>query len=96
MTGSSALPFVAPTGRDIVFINVGGRQFTFSVFNLSPNSKSKETFGMENAHLSALTAKHAGLDAQIDHEQQRPLPDGPLIAMLKKQKLKIKEAMLIR
>jgi hypothetical protein len=49
---------------------------------------------MENAHISALTAKHAGLDAQISTELQRPMPDQSRIAMLKKQKLKLKEAIV--
>ncbi|MFS0736091.1 DUF465 domain-containing protein [Sphingomonas sp. 1P06PA] len=46
---------------------------------------------MENTHLSALQAKHAGLDARIAAETRRPLPDETLVAKLKKQKLKIKE-----
>ncbi|MGH6781998.1 MAG: YdcH family protein [Sphingomonadaceae bacterium] len=48
---------------------------------------------MENTHSSALIAKHAGLDARITAERNRPAPDGTLIATLKKQKLKIKEAL---
>lgn len=48
---------------------------------------------MENAHSSALIAKHAGLDARIAAENSRPSPDGTLIASLKKQKLRIKEAL---
>lgn len=48
---------------------------------------------METAHSSALSAKHAGLDARIDRESSRPAPDGTLLARLKKQKLKIKEAL---
>ncbi|MET0180911.1 MAG: DUF465 domain-containing protein [Novosphingobium sp.] len=51
---------------------------------------------MESAHLSALTAKHSGLDARIAAENSRPSPDGTLIAKLKKQKLKIKEALTRR
>lgn len=51
---------------------------------------------MDNAHISALGAKHAGLDAQISTELQRPAPDSTLVATLKKQKLKLKEAMLVR
>lgn len=46
---------------------------------------------MENAHESALEAKHASLDAKIDAEMQRPSPDNIKLAELKKQKLKIKE-----
>ncbi|WP_380880134.1 hypothetical protein ACFB49_01020 [Sphingomonas sp. DBB INV C78] len=48
---------------------------------------------MENTHSSALIAKHAGLDARIAAESCRPAPDNALIATLKKQKLKIKEAL---
>lgn len=46
---------------------------------------------METAHLSALTAKHAGIEARIAAENLRPAPDDTLIAKLKKQKLRIKE-----
>ena len=48
---------------------------------------------MENAHSSALLAKHHGLDQRIAAENSRPAPDGVLLAELKKQKLKIKEAL---
>jgi hypothetical protein len=47
---------------------------------------------MQDAHLSALTAKHAVLDQRIAAESQRPLPDQFLLAQLKKQKLRVKEA----
>ena len=46
---------------------------------------------MQNAHVSALETKHAGLDARINEESQRPNPDMTILARLKKQKLKIKE-----
>lgn len=49
---------------------------------------------MEKAHSSALMAKHAGLDARISAETRRPAPDTNLLAELKKQKLKIKEAII--
>jgi hypothetical protein len=48
---------------------------------------------MNNSHASALLARHAGLDAQIANETRRPSPDQGTIASLKKQKLKIKEAL---
>lgn len=48
---------------------------------------------VENGHFSALQAKHAGLDERISAERLRPSPDGNLLATLKKQKLKIKEAL---
>lgn len=46
---------------------------------------------MHKAHMSALEAKHAGIDARIQEESQRPLPDSATIARLKKEKLKLKE-----
>lgn len=48
---------------------------------------------MEKAHSSALMAKHAGLDARIALEASRPAPNSTILAQLKKQKLKIKEAL---
>jgi uncharacterized protein len=47
---------------------------------------------MQNAHLSALESKHAVLDARINEENQRPHPDDVTLSRLKKEKLKIKEA----
>jgi hypothetical protein len=55
-----------------------------------PKGDKKET-GMDQAHIAALQTKHAGLDARIAEETQRPLPDMALLARLKKEKLKIKE-----
>jgi hypothetical protein len=49
--------------------------------------------GMQNAHISALETKHAGLDARISEESHRPLPDMATISRLKKEKLRIKEAL---
>ncbi|HEX8527812.1 YdcH family protein [Allosphingosinicella sp.] len=46
---------------------------------------------MDQAHIEALRTKHAGLDARIAEENQRPLPDTALLARLKKEKLRIKE-----
>ena len=53
--------------------------------------EQKETISMESGHSSALSAKHAGLDARIHDEATRPAPDTALLARLKKQKLRIKE-----
>ena len=47
---------------------------------------------MHNAHMSALETKHAGLDARITEENQRPHPDMATISRLKKEKLRVKEA----
>lgn len=48
---------------------------------------------MQQAHMSALETKHAGLDARIAEESQRPHPDTAMISRLKKEKLRLKEAM---
>ena len=48
---------------------------------------------MSDSHSTALMAKHAQLDARIANESHRPRPDEVLMHMLKKQKLKIKEAL---
>ncbi len=47
---------------------------------------------MNTAHVSSLSAKHANIEARLDDEQRRPLPDTVVIALLKKQKLRLKEA----
>lgn len=46
---------------------------------------------MDQSHISALQAKHAGLDARIKAEISRPMPDTTLLATLKKRKLRLKE-----
>ena len=46
---------------------------------------------MQNQHISALEAKHAGLEALIVEESHRPAPDMAAIARLKKEKLRIKD-----
>ncbi|MBA3897467.1 MAG: DUF465 domain-containing protein [Sphingomonadaceae bacterium] len=48
---------------------------------------------MDSAHVSALEAKHAGIDRRLAEETRRPMPDSALISALKKQKLKVKEAL---
>jgi hypothetical protein len=53
----------------------------------------KEEMRMHQAHVLALQAKHAGLEARIIEETQRPLPDATTLARLKKEKLKVKEQM---
>lgn len=47
---------------------------------------------MQQAHISALQTKHADIEARINEENQRPLPDDATITRLKKEKLKVKEA----
>jgi len=46
---------------------------------------------MEASHMSALMAKHAGLERQIQNELNRPAPDDALIQKLKKAKLRLKD-----
>jgi hypothetical protein len=47
---------------------------------------------METSHVAALQAKHDGLDQRLREEMGRPSPDSSMIQTLKKQKLKLKEA----
>jgi len=44
-------------------------------------------------HLSTLHTKHRELDAAVQAEQARPLPDGMRLAALKRAKLAAKDAM---
>lgn len=46
---------------------------------------------MESSHVNALQSKHAGLEAQLREEMNRPVPDAATIQQLKRKKLKIKE-----
>lgn len=46
---------------------------------------------MEKAHEAALQTRHEGLEARIDAEHHRPLPDDLAIARLKKEKLRLKD-----
>lgn len=48
---------------------------------------------MDKAHVAALETKHAGLEARIEAEHHRPLPDDMRLADLKKQKLRVKETL---
>ena len=50
---------------------------------------------MENSHVAALQAKHQGLETRIREELGRPAPDMTMIQLLKKQKLRLKEALSI-
>ena len=51
---------------------------------------------MDNAHLIALETKHDGLEAKIEAEHQRPLPDDLAIVRLKKEKLRLKDVIETR
>jgi len=46
------------------------------------------------AHATTLKLRHAELDARIHAEEQRPAPDGNLLAKLKKLKLRVKEQLV--
>ena len=46
---------------------------------------------METSHITALKARHAGIEAQIHDEMLRPAPDDGRIQRLKKEKLRIKQ-----
>ena len=47
---------------------------------------------MANAHIDSLAARHAALDATLAREASRPLPDQVRLTRLKREKLKVKEA----
>lgn len=46
---------------------------------------------MESSHVTALQAKHEGLERRLREEMARPVPDTTMIQTLKRQKLKLKE-----
>ena len=48
---------------------------------------------MTKSHFSALLNKHSHIDHEIAAESQRPLPDSRRLAELKKQKLRLKDAL---
>ena len=56
--------------------------------------KQRRSESMINTHSQALIAKHAQLDAEILSESHRPRPDETLLHALKKQKLRLKEAIV--
>ena len=50
---------------------------------------------MESSHLTALEARHKGLETALRQELARPLPDDAKIQLLKKRKLQIKQAIAL-
>lgn len=48
---------------------------------------------MSFAHETTLTTRHAELEARLSAELGRPHPDGTVLATIKKQKLRLKEAL---
>lgn len=51
-----------------------------------------KTVANSPAHVAALHARHAQLDAQLTQEVSRPNRDDSMIARLKKAKLRLKDA----
>lgn len=49
---------------------------------------------MDKGHVEAIASKHAALHAQVDAEEHRAHPDSDLLARLKKEKLRLKDALL--
>lgn len=47
---------------------------------------------MHSTHVESLKAKHAGIEARLHDELARPAPDDTTIRRLKREKLRIKEA----
>lgn len=47
-------------------------------------------------HIESLRSKHARLEQLISEEQHRPMPDQSTLSRLKKEKLKLKEAIEAR
>ncbi|WP_293877340.1 MULTISPECIES: DUF465 domain-containing protein [unclassified Sphingomonas] len=48
---------------------------------------------MQTTHQQALETKHAALDRRIADEAHRPMPNSAILTDLKRQKLKLKEAL---
>ena len=46
---------------------------------------------MESSHVAALQSKHAGLEARLKNEMNRPAPDDTTIKQIKLEKLRIKQ-----
>ncbi|WP_156257107.1 YdcH family protein [Sandarakinorhabdus oryzae] len=49
---------------------------------------------MANAHRDQLLARHARIDANLAAELKRPLPDPTTLRRLKREKLKLKDAIV--
>ena len=45
----------------------------------------------DDEYITVLKARHVELDQAIEDEIKRPLPDGLVVQMLKRQKLRIKD-----
>jgi hypothetical protein len=49
---------------------------------------------MDKVQVEAIESKHAALHAQIDQEEHRPHPNEDLLHRLKKERLKLKDALV--
>ena len=59
----------------------------------SPGRRMKEgSVPMANAHRDQLVARHAKLDHSLAAELKRPVPDSARLRALKREKLKLKDA----
>jgi hypothetical protein len=47
---------------------------------------------MTNRHVDALSQRHRSIEGQIAAEMRRPMPDAATITRLKREKLKVKDA----
>ena len=56
-----------------------------------PNSKAGGSRMSSAERMDVLRSRHAGLEAEIDGENQRPHPDEIRLAELKREKLRLKE-----
>ncbi|MGB3795092.1 MAG: DUF465 domain-containing protein [Alteraurantiacibacter sp.] len=50
---------------------------------------------METSHTHALQQKHEGLDRRLREEMNRPAPDSAKIQAIKKEKLRVKQAIAL-
>lgn len=57
-------------------------------------ASKKGTAPMDKVQVEELSSKHAALHAMIDEEEHRPHPDEDLLHRLKKEKLKLKDALV--
>ncbi len=61
---------------------------TSRLFGLHPQEENEM---LSSSHADALQTKHAGLEARLRDEMNRPAPNAETIKQIKVQKLRIKE-----
>ena len=69
-------------------IRAARREIDESLLRVAPRVKETE---MVSSHVSALQTKHAGIEAKLREEMNRPAPDTATIQQLKREKLRLKE-----